>query len=146
MKSVLFLCTGNYYRSRLAEELFNHWAEPCRLDWVARSRALAIERGKGNVGPISHLAIKELEGRGIQPRGHIRMPVPCLLKDLEAADLIIALKDTEHRPLLAERFPGWEHRTEFWVVDDVDLAPAEAALNTIYDLVEKLVARLRRLA
>jgi hypothetical protein len=26
MKSVLFLCTGNYYRSRFAEELFNHRA------------------------------------------------------------------------------------------------------------------------
>jgi protein-tyrosine phosphatase len=23
-KQVLFLCTGNYYRSRYAEELFNH--------------------------------------------------------------------------------------------------------------------------
>lgn len=56
MKSVLFLCTGNYYRSRFAEEFFNHWAEQYVLNWLARSRALAIERGKVNVGPISRLA------------------------------------------------------------------------------------------
>jgi len=69
-----------------------------------------------------------------------------LLTDLEAADLIIALKDAEHRPLLAERFPGWEHRTENWRVDDVDVVPPDIVLDAIYAEVEKLVARLRRLA
>jgi protein-tyrosine phosphatase len=74
------------------------------------------------------------------------MPAPCLSADLEAADLIIALKEAEHRPLLAERFPDWEHETEYWLIDDVDLAPPETALNAIYLQVEKLVARLRQVA
>src|SRR5689334_10207605 len=78
MKTVLFLCTGNYYRSRFAEELFNHWAEQYALDWAARSRALAIERGKANVGPISRLVVHALEKKGIQPQGHARMPAPCV--------------------------------------------------------------------
>ena len=39
MQTVLFLCTGNYYRSRFAEELFNHRAARDGLSWVAQSRA-----------------------------------------------------------------------------------------------------------
>src|SRR6185312_4634288 len=99
MNTVLFLCTGNYYRSRFAEELFNHWAAHYALGWRARSRALAIERGKANVGPISRLVVQALDRRGINPRGHARMPTPCSSTDLESASLIIALKEAEHRPL-----------------------------------------------
>jgi hypothetical protein len=51
-KSVLFLCTGNFYRSRFAEILFNSVAERMRLPWKASSRGLALERGVNNVGPV----------------------------------------------------------------------------------------------
>jgi protein-tyrosine phosphatase len=43
VKTILFLCSGNYYRSRFAEEQFNHHAELAGLDWVAQSRGLALE-------------------------------------------------------------------------------------------------------
>jgi protein-tyrosine-phosphatase len=64
LNTVLFLCTGNYYRSRFAEELFNHHADRAGLSWIAHSRGLALERGAHNVGPISQFALhalKELE-------------------------------------------------------------------------------------
>jgi hypothetical protein len=38
-KAVLFLCTGNYYRSRFAEVLFNSVAGKMGLPWRASSRA-----------------------------------------------------------------------------------------------------------
>jgi protein-tyrosine-phosphatase len=38
MKRVLFLCTGNYYRSRFAELLFNYRARSTGLAWEASSR------------------------------------------------------------------------------------------------------------
>ena len=48
-KRVLFLCTGNYYRSRFAEILFNQLAPTRGLNWRADSRGLArlweLERG-----------------------------------------------------------------------------------------------------
>ena len=68
MKTLLFLCTGNYYRSRLAEELFNHRAQHAGLSWIAQSRALAIESGISNVGSLAPLAVT-LEERGLAARG-----------------------------------------------------------------------------
>jgi protein-tyrosine-phosphatase len=43
-KNILFLCTGNYYRSRFAEVLFNSVAGKMGLPWQAYSRGLALER------------------------------------------------------------------------------------------------------
>jgi len=55
MKRVLFLCTGNYYRSRLAEILFNHLAKERTLDWHADSSGLNGQAdGIVNSGPLSH--------------------------------------------------------------------------------------------
>src|SRR5262245_24542011 len=65
-KTVLFLCTGNYYRSRFAEVLFNSVAGRMGLPWRASSRGLALERGVNNVGPRAVSAIKALEARGMR--------------------------------------------------------------------------------
>ncbi len=144
MRTVLFLCTGNYYRSRFAEELFNHHAPAAGLDWVARSRALAIERGARNVGPVSPVALRALEKRGLAAKDGKRLPQPCAVGDLETADLIVALMETEHRPLMLERFSDWEHRAEYWDVGDVEVAHPDAALGAIEQEVEALIERLLR--
>jgi hypothetical protein len=41
-KQVLFVCTGNHYRSRFAEALFNQKARQAQLDWRALSRGLRL--------------------------------------------------------------------------------------------------------
>jgi protein-tyrosine phosphatase len=140
---ILFLCTGNYYRSRFAEELFNGRAEACGLPWRADSRAVAIERGINNVGPISALALDALAARGVRPRNADRAPRSCTETDLEAAHLRIALSETEHRPLMRERFPAWESRTEYWHAEDIAWAPAEVALGSIAERIEAMLVRLR---
>src|SRR5580658_9346065 len=103
---MLFLCTGNYYRSRFAEELFNHKAGASGTPWQAQSRALAIERGVHNVGPLSPFALQGLAARGLSARGGSRMPLQCAAADLETAHRIIALNEPEHRPLMRTRFPA----------------------------------------
>ena len=65
-KLILFLCTGNYYRSRFAEVLFVFVAKKMGLPWIASSRALALERGVNNVGPMAISAVKTLEAMGIR--------------------------------------------------------------------------------
>jgi protein-tyrosine phosphatase len=119
-KSVLFLCTGNYYRSRFAEELFNHNATLRGLNWAASSAALAIERGVVNVGPLSPHTLEALTSRGIRVLRATHYPRQCALDDFEISNLIVALDEAEHRPLLSERFSGWPDRVIYWHVKDVD--------------------------
>jgi protein-tyrosine-phosphatase len=107
-KTVLFLCTGNYYRSRFAEVLFNSVAGRMALPWRASSRGLALERGVNNVGPMAAEAVKALEALGVRAAEAVtRLPAQVTTDDLERADRIVALKQAEHLPLLQERFPGW---------------------------------------
>jgi protein-tyrosine phosphatase len=143
MNTVLFLCTGNYYRSRFAEELFNHLAEPAGVEWVADSRALALERGINNIGPLSRYAVQGLDARDVAIRGKDRMPQQCELADLEGAHRIVALDEDEHRPLILERFPAFDRRAEYWRVPDIEILAADVALANIAERVEALIAQLR---
>ena len=95
--TLLFLCTGNYYRSRFAEVLFNSVAGRMGLPWRATSRGLALERGVNNVGPMAATALTALEALGVRADGTVaRLPAQLLVEDLEGADRVIALKRAEH--------------------------------------------------
>src|SRR5690349_7075658 len=105
MRKLLFLCTGNYYRSRFAEILFNQLAREGCLDWTAFSRAVAIERGaRWNVGPISAHAREACRVRGITLPDPISLPTQACEADFAAAHRVIALKEAEHRPYIEQRF------------------------------------------
>jgi protein-tyrosine phosphatase len=134
----LFLCTGNYYRSRYAEVLFNSVAGKMGLPWRASSRGLTLERGVNNVGPMEASAIKSLEARGLRAVPEFaRFPIQVTVEDFEAAHWIVALKEAEHLPLLQERYPAWTEKVEFWHVDD-----APEVLGLIEKEVMDLTARL----
>jgi protein-tyrosine phosphatase len=120
--TLLFLCTGNYYRSRFVELLFNHHATHAALSWRAGSRGIAIDLGVNNRGPISSGALSALRDRGIVPAEPLRFPRQVQDEDFRQARRIIALEENEHRPLLVQRFPHWLSRVEFWQVPDVPRA------------------------
>jgi protein-tyrosine phosphatase len=143
VKTVLFLCTGNYYRSRFAEELFNHHAGLGGLGWIAQSRGLALERGVHNIGCISPLALHALKELEVAARGADRFPLPCAAADLAGADLVVAVKEAEHRPLMRERFAEWEHIPNYWNVHDVDEAPPAEALSLLAREVQTLLQQFR---
>jgi protein-tyrosine-phosphatase len=143
-KTVLFLCTGNYYRSRYVEILFNSVAGKMSLLWKASSRGLALQRGVNNVGPMAVSAVKALEARGLSAVAAFgRFPIPARVEDFEAAHWIVALNEAEHLPLLQERFPAWAEKVEFWQVDD---APEVLGLieREVMDLAARLIAGGRR--
>jgi protein-tyrosine phosphatase len=139
---ILFLCTGNYYRSRYAEELFNYNAKNAGLNWRAFSRGLAERGSPDNVGPISLFALDALRAKEILPE-EMRYPRPCSAADFDQAQLVIALKEVEHRPLVEQRFPEAASRVTYWHVDDIEFAPPSIALAMIDDQVDRLVSTLR---
>ena len=142
----LFVCTGNYYRSRFAEYLFAHLVEKQGLSWSADSAGLGVSWAcKINVGPISKVALASLEGRGItitEPR----MPRDMTLDDLNNAKRIILLDEPEHRPMMREKFPDWEdhERVTYWKVLDVPPSDDFHPMDAIDPLVRELVEELSR--
>ena len=142
-KIMLFLCTGNYYRSRFAELLFNHLARQRGLDWQATSRGLALERGVDNVGSISQHTLAGLAARGIALVGEVRRPRALSESDLASAHHIVAVNRAEHLPILERKFPQCIEQVEFWHVHDCDFATPDEALAQIESSVLGLINRVR---
>jgi protein-tyrosine phosphatase len=144
MKRILFLCTGNYYRSRFAEALFNHLAQQSGLKARAASRGLRVKPdGVTNVGPISRHALEGLAARATAPPPE-EYPRQVTEGDLRKADVIIALKEAEHRPLMESQFPAHAPQVRYWHVHDLDAAPPADALAELETLVRELAAHIER--
>lgn len=138
MHKVLFLCTGNYYRSRFAQALFNHLAQERGLNWEAFSRGLWLQP-EVNPGTLSIHTERELKKRGLALELAGDLPRPLTVDDILAADHIYALKEAEHRPLMQRDFPTYVDRVTYWKVHDLDAAGPEEALPQIERLVHEVL-------
>ena len=67
MTRVLFLCTGNYFRSRFSEALFQHLISEDQADGriEVASAGLKVTADSGNVGPMAAEAITAVRERDI---------------------------------------------------------------------------------
>ena len=137
-KTILFLCTGNYYRSRFAEYYFNHFAHG--LPWRAKSRGLAID--PTNIGPISSYTVRELENFGIAVK-EARFPVAVEEIDFEKADKIIVLNKTEHEPMIEKTFSRWQNKIVYWNINDLNIESTQIAFQKMKNLLDALIADLR---
>jgi protein-tyrosine phosphatase len=116
---VLFLCTGNFFRSVFAEHYFNYLvAQNQKLDprdplrkkalWVAESRGLDVAQ----LAPSQRAA--RMSAFTMARLGKLNIPVPMAagsrlpahtptlltLDDLKRCDRVIAMHDPTHRPML----------------------------------------------
>ncbi len=140
-REVLFICTGNYYRSRFAEAIFNHNAIEAELPWRAFSRGVAVHLAPSDLSPHTREA---LEARGIDSR----LTAPSRLRleeeDLRRAARRIALKRTEHEAYIEKQFPEWRDRIEYWQIDDIDVASPDEALPLLEQAILRLLRELQR--
>lgn len=126
-KRVMFVCSGNYYRSRLAEILFNAEATAAGLGWEAESRGLLQA---GELKGMSTYAQDYLKRRGIElPAEEIRDPLAIDVEDLTDVDLVVALCKEEHQPMVEQKFLALAKalhkggRIRYWNVYDVPSRP-----------------------
>ena len=127
-KEILFICTGNYYRSRFAEAVFNYHATERGLPWRAFSRGLAIHLVDGPISPFTLAALRQRK-IGIEHTGPDRQPLREV--DLQRAARTFALKREEHLSMMEAQFPAWSARITYWDVHDLDFAGPEQALPEI---------------
>jgi len=144
MNKILFVCTGNYYRSRFAEEYFNHLAKHNELHWKAYSKGLSQNMPSlNNPGPISVHTLEALKSRGVEGEEIHRYPRPITKADFPTHDRIIAMSEIEHKPMIEERFLAHGKFVEYFEVGDLPVEKPESAINKIALHIEKLVGALK---
>lgn len=145
VERVLFLCTGNYYRSRFAEECFNALAKARGLEDRATSRGLheAINALR-NPGPISPFTLEALAARQIVPAEATRTPARVTDADLDAASCIVAIDESEHRFWIERDFPRHAAKVRYWKIHDLDRTGATEALAALESEVGRLLETLTR--
>lgn len=144
MKRILFLCTGNYYRSRFAEEYFNHHAYLLGLSWLAESKGIQRNfSGNGNVGPISKFTLEKLESLTVKVKGEARFPEHVQTNDFSEYDRVIAVSIDEHQPMLNEHWPiSVTESVEFFDVEDLHIEGADTALARLIKRLDHLISTL----
>lgn len=141
MNRLLFLCSGNYYRSRYAEEVFNHRARAAAVDWWADSRGLRLN--PRNIGPIAQVVLHRLASLEVIPTNAHRNPEAVAESDLAASDLLVAMSREEHYLPMKRMFPVYAEQTVYWDVQDTGWMSPEVALQRIESLVDRLIDDLR---
>ncbi len=136
---VLFVCTGNYYRSRYAELYFN-WRVPPEASWRAESRGFRLS--EQNVGPISPLVPTRLAAAGLVAPNEQRMPLVLSEEDLRRSRYIVALDADEHPPYVERLFPNWRDQFRYWRIGDLGFMTSEDALPAIEHAVDELIHEL----
>lgn len=139
--NILFICTGNYYRSRFSEILFNHLSVQNHSQMSSFSRGLKL--WSGNKGPLSPHTKSYMEQKQIGLDNHMRMPISLTLQDLKSASRIIAMDKTEHKVLMLDQFPDWAEKIEYWQFEDDYIKAPEEVLPALEKQVVKLVEELK---
>lgn len=138
-KQILFLCTGNYYRSRFAEIYFNYKA--VNTNWVAYSRGLRLD--PRNYGKISSIATEELSKLGI-PVENQPYPQKAELEDLKKADMIICMNKNEHESMIKDKFSEFKENIIYWDIYDVFERDSSSEVPKIIRNVDQLIEEISK--
>jgi len=140
VNKILFICTGNYFRSRFAEAFFNYQAEIQKINWRAYSRGLGIHFSEGDLSPFTK---EYLEKNNISLNYTSKSRKALTELDLIEAQIQIALKKSEHFHRMQKQFPQWANRINYWNVHDIDVAQPVESLKDIEGKVLSIIDRIK---
>lgn len=130
---ILFVCSGNAYRSPVAEALLKKLKPEIEVD----------SAGTDAASLISDVARRYLASENAQ--NHLKkVPEGLEKKDLSTYDLIIVMKQ-EHKDIIASRCSECENRLVVWNIDDPYFLPhghAERIFGQINEKVTELANSL----
>jgi len=124
---ILFVCTGNSYRSLVAETLL----KKVRGDLEVESA------GTQPAGMIAPNAKKFLERENALEKLK-RTPEGIDQKNLEEYDLIVAMKQN-HKNEILRRYPQMEDRIEVWNIDDPIYLPYRSEEEVFEEIKRKVI-------
>jgi protein-tyrosine phosphatase len=135
---VLFICTGNFYRSRFAQAAFNEQATD---GWTAFSRG--FDTSKPRKTTVSPLVSEELARRHVSPDRVAGAPTQLTRQDLDDASVVVLLDGAEHMPMLKKRFPDFPlDKVRSWSVADVPKTAPAVAFTQIWQAAAALLGEL----
>lgn len=136
---------GNYYRSRLAEELALFYAAQHGLEISVDSGGLSDVEHSLNPGPIAKATLRYLEDKKIQPVGHKRYPKRVSREEVFAADLVVLTDEDEQKRLFMQEFPDFSGELLCWrardQIDDPWLQTPFLIDKHVHDLIKRLLAK-----
>lgn len=123
---ILFVCTGNAFRSPVAEALL----KKLRGD---------LEADSAGTYPASRVApnAKRLLERENASKNLKKTPEGIEQKNVEEYDLIVAMKE-EHRDYLLKEYPQLSEKVIVWDIDDPYLLPAGSDRRILKEIREKV--------
>jgi len=130
---ILFVCTGNSFRSPVAEALL----KKLRRDFVV---------GSAGTEPASHIA--ENAKRFLKKEnalGNLKSESEGIeQKDVEGYDLIIVMKE-RHKQIIIERWPKVENKILVWNIDDPIYLPSGSSQKIFTEIKSKVLEMARAL-
>ncbi|MFQ6075493.1 MAG: low molecular weight phosphatase family protein [Candidatus Bathyarchaeia archaeon] len=123
---VLFVCTGNSFRSPVAEALLKR----ARGNWEVDSAGTAPA---SRIAPNAEMFLKREGAYGYVKR----RPEGLWQKGMGDYDLIVAMKG-EHRRELLRRYPKTRGKIEVWDVDDPIYLPPGSDMRVFEEIKRKV--------
>lgn len=130
---ILFVCTGNSFRSPVAEALLKKF----RSDFVVESAGIEpashiAENAKRLLKKENALGNLKSEPEGIEQKG------------VEGYDLIIVMKE-RHKQVILEHWPEAENKILVWNIDDPIYLPSGSAQKIFAKIKSKVLEMARTL-
>lgn len=145
-ETILFICTGNYYRSRFAEIYYSHLIQEAGIHQEVFSRGFEVLlHGHKNEGPISKHSRGYFKELGIQSEKFDDYPVQLEELDLEKADRIYLMDSKEHAPMYKKYFPERKDNIVMWDFADDYIEDPNQVLPRLREAVENLVEETKQL-